>query len=148
MGFRLSQMLNTLTDGGEGLPVPLSTTMVKVITFLAMQPMVAGMDINDINDKTNAGFVEVKYTYFKIFYDFPAFMAAHAIFFVILGMCTGHHFTRRMIGDNTAMHNTRMVQMTNWAIREVRRYRQRQHPIALVDGWDPLMLELREYRVL
>ena len=70
MGFRFSQMLNTLTDGGEGLPVPLSTTMVKVITFLAMQPMVAGMDINDINDKTNAGFVEVKYTYFKIFYDF------------------------------------------------------------------------------
>lgn len=39
------------TDGGEG---PLSTNMVKVITLLAMQPMVAGMDINDIKDKTNA----------------------------------------------------------------------------------------------
>ena len=51
------------TDGGEG---PLSTNMVKVITLLAMQPMVAGMDINDIKDKTNAGLVEMKYTYFEI----------------------------------------------------------------------------------
>ena len=66
-------MLNTLTDGGDGLQVPLSTNMAKVITPLAMQPMVAGMDINDIKDKTNPGLMEMKYTYFKIFYDFPVF---------------------------------------------------------------------------
>ena len=87
-------MLNTLTDSGEGLPVPLSTNMVKVITLLAMQPMVAGMDINNIKDKTNAGLVAVQYTYLEIFYDFPVFMAAYAVFFVILGMWVGYHFTK------------------------------------------------------
>jgi hypothetical protein len=129
-------MLNTLTDGGEGLQVPLSTNMAKVITPLAMQPMVAGMDINDIKDKTNPGLMEMKYTYFKIFYDFPVFMAAYEVFFVILGVWIGYYFTKRMLGDNTAMYNTRMVQMMTCAIREVRRYRQPRYPITLVDDWD------------
>lgn len=41
-----------------------------------------------------------------------------------------------------------MVQMMNWAIREVRRYRQPRHPITMLNGWDPVAQTLRQYSVL
>ena len=79
-------MLNTLTDGAEGLQVPLSTSMVKVITLLALQPMVTDMDVPEVMAKTNVEVVEMKYAYLEIYYDSPIFMAAYLLFFFFLGL--------------------------------------------------------------
>ena len=134
-------MLNTFTDGNEGISIPVSTNMVKVMTLLAMQPMVSGMNLEEKVNKFEYDMVEWKYTFFKVFYDYPLFLATYAVFFVFIGVVLGYYV-------NKELYNTRMVQMMNWAIREIRRFRRLRHPVTLVDDWDPIAQQICQYRVL
>ena len=60
-------MLNTLSDGAEGLQVQISKPMVKLMTLLAMQPMVDGIDVGIIELKA----MEAKFAYLNFLHGAP-----------------------------------------------------------------------------
>eukprot|EP00435_Cladocopium_sp_Y103_P026850 s3061_g6.t1 len=129
-------VLNTLSEGTEGLQVPVSKPMVKLMTLLAMQPMVAGVEMNQVELKA----LEIKYEYFDFFVEHKFFMIFYALFFIFIGIGIGFFI-------NKALYNEKVVQVARWTMREFQRLRRRRE-IALVDDWDPMNQEFKQFRVL
>ena len=129
-------ILNTLSDGAEGLQTQVSKPMVKLMTLLAMQPMVDGFNVEMAEFKA----LELKYVYLDFFMNNQIFVVLYTLFFVWIGMCIGF-FIHKVI------YNEKVVHMTQWSMRILRRLRRRRE-LSLVDDWDPVNQELKQFRVL
>ncbi|CAL1135832.1 unnamed protein product [Cladocopium goreaui] len=129
-------MLNTLSDGAEGLQAQVSKPMVKLMTLLAMQPMVDGFNAEMVELKV----LEVKYVYLDFFMDNKVFVVFYTLVFVFIGVCIGY-FIHKVV------YIEKVVYMTQWSMRMLRRLHRRRE-LALVDDWDPMNHELKQLRVL
>ena len=129
-------MLNTLSDGAEGLQAQVSKPMVKLMTLLAMQPMVDGFNAEMVELKV----LEVKYVYLDFFMDNKVFVVFYTLAFVFIGVCIGY-FIHKVV------YIEKVVYMTQWSMRMLRRLHRRRE-LALVDDWDPMNHELKQLRVL
>ena len=126
-------MLNTLMDSPEGGSLPISTNFVKLVTWMAMQPVVAGFEIQNAEVKL----IEARSTYYEVFNVYPLFLVAYAVLFVFIGFVAGYYF-------NKFVYNERVRRIIEWARREIQRLHRR--PL-VVDDWDPINQELRQYRI-
>ena len=119
------QVINTLSDGAEGLQTQVSKPMVKLMTLLAMQPMVDGFNVEMAEFKA----LEVKYVYLDFFMNNQIFVVLYTLFFVFIGICIGF-FIHKVI------YNEKVVHITQWSMRILRRLRRRRE-LSLVDDLGP-----------
>jgi hypothetical protein len=122
-------MLNTLMDIPEGGSLPISTNFVKLVTLMAMQPVVTGLEMQNAEVKL----IEARSTYYGFFNVYPLFLVA----FVFIGFVAGFYF-------NKFVYNERVRRIMAWTNREIRRLHRRR---LVVDDWDPINQELRQYRI-
>ena len=126
-------MLNTLMDITEGGSLPISTNLVKLVTLMAMQPVATGFEMDNVEVKL----IEARSSYFEVFNVYPLFLVAYAVLFVFIGFVAGYYF-------NKFVYNERVRRVLKWTSHEVRRLRRLP---MVVDDWDPLNQELRQFRV-
>ena len=128
-------MLNTLSDGAEGLQVQVSKPMVKLMTLLAMQPMVDGLEVEIIELKA----MEAKLAYMDFYMEHQVFVGVYTMVFVFIGIFLGYYLNK--------FFSAKVVKASRWALRGLQRLRRRRE-LALVDDWDPIGQEMRQFRVL
>ena len=126
-------MLKSLMDGVEDLPIKISKPMVKAVTIMALQPLVSGARLEEIN----YDLMVRHYSIAEFFFERPWFMVSYALVFVSVGIISGYYI-------KVEIHKIQLSKVLSWAKRVIREKQE----ITYVDDWDPVNMELRQYRVL
>ena len=125
-------MLKSLMDGMEDLPLKISKPMVKAVTIMALQPLVSGARLEEIDD-----LVVRHYTIAEFFLERPLFMVFYALVFMMVGIIIGYYIKEKI-------HKIQLSKVLSWAKGVISEKKE----ITYVDDWDPVNMELRQYRVL
>eukprot|EP00435_Cladocopium_sp_Y103_P026822 s1787_g6.t1 len=130
-------MVNSLVSNDAELPIRISKPLVKAMTIMALQPVVNGARIDEVE-----GLVIQNYNLVEIFFTFPWFMFFYALVFLLVGVFLGLHLKK-------VAHKIELTKVLHWACDAVEdAMKKKGKEIAFVDDWDPERHELRQYRVL
>ena len=126
-------MLKSLTDGVEDLQIKVSKPMVKAVTSMALQPLVSSARLEEIN----YDLMVRHYTIAEFFLERPWFMLSFALVFMVMGIIIGYYL-------KMAIRKIELSKVLSWAMKVI----GEKEELTFVDDWDPVNMELRQYRVL
>ena len=96
--------------------------MVKAVTFIGLQPLVAGARIHE----TDYDLMVRHHNIVEIFLERPWFMLSYGLVFMVVGVIIGYYL-------KMAIHKVELAKALSWA-RDVIGHRERE--ITFVDDWD------------
>eukprot|EP00435_Cladocopium_sp_Y103_P042256 s218_g11.t1 len=129
-------MAQTRAGGMENFKPKISTSMVRAMILLAMQPMAKGLRVDELN--LDALLVT---GYLEVFMENTYFLFVYGMVFFIVGFALGYNFKKLFI-------RRQLKRTWFWIKDKVLRHWLRWRVIQYVDDWDPINCELRQFRVL
>eukprot|EP00435_Cladocopium_sp_Y103_P007835 s2794_g2.t1 len=80
-------VLDTLSTGADEITATVSKPLVKALTIFSLQPLAAG---SRMGDEMSYEMMVKNYGYIELFLDFPTFMLAYALTFLVVGIAIGY----------------------------------------------------------
>eukprot|EP00435_Cladocopium_sp_Y103_P006539 s1805_g2.t1 len=129
-------MAQTIAGGMENFKPKVSTSMVRAMTLLAMQPMAKGLRVDELN--LDALLVK---GYLEFFMDNTFFLFVYGMVFFLVGFALGYNFKK-------IFTRKQLKRKWFWIKDKVLVHWPRRRKVEYVDDWDPIRCELRQFRVL